>query len=253
MRSWFKRQQQVSRQVPAGLRVHAIGDIHGRLDLLDDLLDRIAAEHVRRPVPAVEVIFLGDYIDRGPQSSAVLDRLIAGPPPWARWTFLRGNHEDAFLRLLTDEEPSARNLDLWLDNGGRETLRSYGLPTALAYGDDLDAILAAMRDVVPKAHVALLRSMPLMRRIGDYLFVHAGIRPGVPLDEQCDRDLMWIRDAFLDCPLDHGPIIVHGHSITPMVVERPNRIGIDTGAFVSGRLTALLLEGDERRYLSTGT
>ena len=241
MRSWFKRQQQqqVPRQVPAGLRVHAIGDIHGRLDLLEDLLARLAAEQERRPAPEVEVVFLGDYIDRGPQSSAVLDRLIAGPPSWARWTFLKGNHEDAFLGLLTDDEPSAYNLDLWLDNGGRETLRSYGLPTTLAYGDDFEAILAAMRAVVPKSHIELLQSMPLKRQIGDYLFVHAGIRPGVPIDEQRDR------------PLDHGPLVVHGHSIAPAVVERPNRIGIDTGAFVSGRLTALLLEGGERRFLST--
>ncbi len=237
------------RSVPAGARIYAIGDIHGRLDLFAALVTRIEADRAGF-AGAVEVVLLGDYIDRGPRSADVLDWLAAGLPDWASWTLLRGNHEQAMLDSI-DGTGGQRTLDAWLDYGGRETLRSYGVPTRIALGDDPAAIRGELARRVPAAHVAMLRAMPLSRRIGDYLFVHAGIRPGVPVELQEDRDLMWIRGEFLDCKDDHGCVVVHGHSITREVTERPNRIGIDTGAYATGRLTALVLEGATRRYMAT--
>lgn len=248
MFGWLKRGQQRQYAVSEGLRVYAIGDVHGRLDLLDDLLCHIEADAQQQPAAHTRIILLGDYIDRGPQSAQVLDRVIAGGPGWIT---LRGNHEQAMLDALDGGGDSSRTLRLWLENGGRETLRSYGMSPSLAYSDDLAAILDAAAALVPEHHLVALRTMPLFHRDGDYLFVHAGIRPGLSLDEQQESDLLWIREAFLDCRSDHGFVVVHGHSISRTVDERPNRIGIDTGAYATGRLTALVLEGADRRYLST--
>lgn len=239
----------VPRRVPDGLRVYAIGDIHGRLDLFESLVARIDADRADGP-GEVEMVLLGDYVDRGPDSAALLDRLAGPLPGWARWTVLRGNHEQAMLDAI-DGAGGDRVLQLWLDNGGREAVRSYGVASTIAYGDDLEAIAALLRARVPAHHLALLRGLKLTHRIGDYLFVHAGIRPGVPIEAQDERDLLWIRNEFLGCRDDHGCVVVHGHSITRDVDERDNRIGIDTGAYASGRLTALVLEGETRRYLST--
>jgi serine/threonine protein phosphatase 1 len=235
--------------VPAGVRVYAVGDIHGRLDLFEAIVDRIETDRAGS-ADAVEVVLLGDYIDRGPDSAALLDRLSGALPSWARWTLLRGNHEQAMLDAI-DGIDDERLVPRWLANGGCEAARSYGLPAHIAFGDDLDLLMKRLRARVPARHIALLRDLPLTHRIGDYLFVHAGIRPGVPLDAQDDRDLLWIRGEFLDCRDDHGCVVVHGHSITAQADERPNRIGIDTGAYVTGRLTAVVLEGTTRRFLST--
>jgi serine/threonine protein phosphatase 1 len=245
----LRRDAPPPRRVPDGVRAYAIGDIHGRLDLFETMVARIAADCTGWPGD-VEVVLLGDYVDRGPDSAAMLDRLAGSLPGWARWTLLKGNHEQAMLDAI-EGIGGARILQLWLDNGGRETVRSYGVPAPVAYGGDLDAIAAALRAAVPARHVELLRGLRLSHRIGDYLFVHAGIRPGVPLEAQDERDLLWIRDEFLECRDEHGCVVVHGHSITPVVDERDNRIGIDTGAFATGRLTAAVLEGATRRYLST--
>ena len=236
--------------VPDGRRVYAVGDMHGRLDLFDALTERIRNDRSDWN-GNVEVVLLGDYIDRGPQSAQLLDRLASGLPGWARWTLLRGNHEQAMLDALGDEPHATNALRLWLDNGGRRALRSYGLDNGLVLGNDLPAITHAALERVPQAHFDLLGGLRRTRRIGDYLFVHAGIRPGVPIDAQHDQDLLWIREPFLDSRDDHGCCVVHGHSISAEVVERPNRIGIDTGAYATGRLTALVLEGDGRRYVST--
>lgn len=246
----FFARAQPPRTVPEGRRVYAIGDIHGRLDLFDDLLHRIEQDRSGW-TGKTEIVLLGDYIDRGPQSAQLLDRLSSSLPAWARWTLLRGNHEQAMLDAVEGGPDAPRILRVWLDNGGRETLRSYGIPTALAYGDNLEAIEAELSVCVPVRHLNFLRRLWLKRRIGDYLFVHAGIRPGIPIDVQEGHDLLWIRDEFLNCGDDHGCMIVHGHSITLEVDERDNRIGIDTGAYATGRLTALVLEGTTRRYLST--
>lgn len=236
-----------TRRVPAGKRVYAVGDVHGRLDLFDKLLGRIEADRQRWPGDA-EVVLLGDYVDRGPDSAALLERLAGGMPDWTAWTLLRGNHEQAMLDSIDGDR---RALRAWLEYGGRDTLRSYGAPARIALGNDEAAIVAELHDRVPTSHVDLLRRLELTRRIGDYLFVHAGIRPGIALDAQEPRDLLWIRSEFLDSKDDHGCVVVHGHSITRDVTERANRIGIDTGAYASGRLTALVLDGDRRRYMAT--
>lgn len=235
------------RHIPEGLRVYAVGDIHGRLDLFERLLKRIEADRARWTGEA-EIVLLGDYVDRGPDSAALLERLAGDLPGWAHWTLLKGNHEQAMLDAIDGDR---RALRAWLEYGGRETLRSYGASTRVALGNDDEAIVAELQARVPATHVDLLRRLALTRRLGDYLFVHAGIRPGVPVEAQAERDLLWIRSEFLDCKDDHGCVVVHGHSITREVSERPNRIGIDTGAYASGRLTALVLDGDRRRYMAT--
>lgn len=237
--------------VPEGRRIYAVGDVHGRLDLFEALLKRIAADNAAQPADEAEIVLLGDYIDRGPNSAQLLDRIAMGPPEGFSWVTLRGNHEQAFLDVLQGRGETLRMLDMWLANGGREALRSYGLASIMAYSDDLEAILASIRTLVPPRHRDLLLNLPLNYRVGDYFFVHAGVRPGVALDSQSQQDMLWIRDPFLASRDDHGSIIVHGHSITPLVEDRGNRIGIDTGAYATGRLTALVLESHKRRYLST--
>jgi len=234
--------------VPEGTRVYAIGDVHGRLDLFETLVGRVREDAAGG---AAEIVLLGDYVDRGPDSAGLVERLVAPAPAWARWTMLRGNHEQAMLDAAGDGPDARRVLRVWLDNGGRETLRSYGTSAVVAYSDDLDVLDRELRARVPARHLDFLRRLPLSHRVGDYLFVHAGIRPGVALAAQEDRDLLWIREDFLDSRDDHGFVVVHGHSITRDVAERDNRIGIDTGAYATGRLTALVLEGETRRYLST--
>lgn len=236
-------------RVPDGLRVYAIGDIHGRLDLLDDLLERIATdERGRCDGLETHYIFLGDLIDRGPDSRGVIERLLDLSKTVAHVRFLMGNHEQVFLRALEGDKRSLRFLDRI---GGRETLNSYGITDEdyKTLGFEELAALAAER--VPAEHVAFLAGFENMIMMGDYLFVHAGIRPGVSLEEQEHSDLYWIRDEFLSHKDSFGPIVVHGHSITSEIDLRANRIGIDTGAFASGKLTAIGLEGGERWFIST--
>jgi serine/threonine protein phosphatase 1 len=251
MLSRFRSRPKRTDRLPEGLRLYAIGDIHGRRDLLDALLGQIDADLAGWGGDS-EIVFLGDYVDRGNASAAVLDRLAEGPPQGRRWTLLKGNHESILAHLVSGRPREDEALyPAWLKHGGRETLASYGLPAALAFGDDEHAALGALREVMPRTHVELLESFELMRRAGDYLFVHAGIRPGVPVEEQRQRDLIWIREAFLEHKGDHGFHVVHGHSITRDVDTQANRTGIDTGAYATGRLTAMVLEGDTRRFLST--
>ena len=235
-------------RVPAGVRVYAVGDIHGRLDLLEQLLADIAADDARRGAADTQLIFLGDLVDRGPDSAEVVERLRAfakGPVPSR---FLMGNHEEVFLRVLARDVKAMR---FFLRIGGRATVMSYGFKEAEYASLDFEALTERLIERVPASHVAFLSSFEEMIEVGDYLFVHAGIRPGVDLTAQKARDLRWIRDDFLDCRDDHGKLVVHGHSITDEVDLKPNRIGIDTGAFDSGRLTAIGLEGAERWFLST--
>ncbi len=226
--------------VPPGRRVYAIGDIHGRADLLDAMLALIADD--AGDVPAT-LVFLGDYVDRGPDSAAVIARLLGGLPEGWEGVALMGNHERLMLDCWTGDRKAAA---IWRGNGGDATLASYGIVP----GDDVAAALDAH---VPPAHLAFLRALPLMHRIGDYLFVHAGIRPGVALDRQDPRDLMWMREPFLSSEADHGAVVVHGHSPGVEPCVRPNRIGIDTTAFASGVLTCLALEKGRRKFLATGS
>lgn len=235
-------------RVPDGARVYAVGDIHGRLDLLDRLLDDIAADDARRGAARTEIVFLGDLVDRGPDSAGVVERLrgfASGPAPSR---FLMGNHEEVFLRVLAGD---AKAMRFFLRIGGRATVVSYGFDEVEYASLDFETLTERLIERVPASHVAFLSAFEEMIELGDYLFVHAGIRPGVDLAAQKASDLRWIREDFLDCRDDHGKLVVHGHSITDDVDLKPNRIGIDTGAFDSGRLTAIGLEGAERWFLST--
>jgi serine/threonine protein phosphatase 1 len=231
-----------------GYRAYVVGDVHGRLDLLDQLLDTIEQEVAQCPARKVMLVFLGDLIDRGPQSAQVIERLRLYRHERLRVLFLLGNHEEVLLRILQgDTEP----IRTWLRFGGAECLKSYGAdPRRIARQPD-DKALESIRAAIPAQHVEFLNSFLDTCRFGDYLFVHAGIRPGVAIEEQLQSDLRWIREPFLLDDSDHGCIVVHGHTITDEVEERPNRIGIDTGAYRSGILTALAIEGKERWSLDT--
>jgi serine/threonine protein phosphatase 1 len=232
-----------------GYRAYAIGDIHGRLDLLDRLLAQIEADDERRGARKTLLVFLGDLIDRGPSSAEVVERLRTYRRDGVRPVFILGNHEEVLLRVIDGD---ASMLASWLRFGGAETLASYGADAIDIATRDPDSAVAAVREAVPSEHVAFLRSFVDTFRFGDYLFVHAGIRPGIELHLQAQSDLRWIREPFLDDDSDHGFVVVHGHSIRRQVEQRPNRIGIDTGAFHTGVLTAVGIEGTHRWFLSTG-
>ncbi len=237
--------------IPAGQVVYAIGDIHGRRDLLDRLLARIEADAAKHASSEDRLlVLLGDYIDRGPTSREVVDRLVTAPLRGFSTICLKGNHEDALLAFL---DGIADGLD-WLSYGGLETLMSYGvplrgLPNTLAASVEMRRALAAS---VPREHVEFFRRCGRHHQVGDYVFVHAGVRPGIALERQDSGDLMWIRDDFLRSrnPLP-GHVVVHGHTIVDEPQDRGYRINIDTGAFVSGRLTCLVLRRQERRFITT--
>src|SRR5690606_1269380 len=232
-----------------GRRVYAVGDIHGRLDLLDQLLAKIEADDASRGTADTHVIFLGDLIDRGPQSAAVVERLMALAAQNDRVSFLLGNHEEVFLKVLNGDEQA---LKFFLRIGGRETVLSYDIPYEEYHKADWPELLALVRDRVPQSHFDFLSGFEDMIIVGDYAFVHAGLRPDVPLDSQPAASLRWIREEFLSHRGPFEKIIVHGHTIFEEVTEGPGRIGIDTGAYASGRLTAMAFEGSERWILQTG-
>jgi serine/threonine protein phosphatase 1 len=236
--------------VPAGYRVYAIGDIHGRLDLLDEALPRIEADIDSRQRAQNVVVFLGDLIDRGPSSAQVVERLRTYRRPSVRTVFLSGNHEEVLLRLLRGESRFIRD---WLRYGGAECARSYGIDPAALKRMDAGQAIAMLRQKVPDDHRAFLQSFVDTFRIGSYLFVHAGLRPGVPVSQQSQTDLRWIREPFLENEHDHGFVVVHGHTITEQADIRSNRIGLDTGAYRTGVLTAMGLEGSDRWFLQTGS
>ncbi|MFT3965268.1 MAG: metallophosphoesterase family protein [Sphingobium sp.] len=231
-----------------GRRIYAIGDVHGRRDLLAGLLDAIVADNdARGPAGELRLVMLGDLIDRGPESAGVVDLVMAMAERWPGMECLMGNHEEMFLLALRGD-PQGMSLFRRL---GRETLLSYGIAADIVDEGDDEAFFGAMMAHVPEGHRDYLAARPNFLVIGDYLFVHAGIKPGVPLEKQAGRDLRWIRAAFLDSPVDHPHMVVHGHSITDEADIRSNRIGIDTGAYATDRLTAIGLEGTERWFLST--
>ncbi len=230
--------------VPAGERLYILGDIHGRLDLFEELILAIEADD-RSGTPAqTTIILLGDLVDRGPQSAGVISRarqLQAQRP--AR--ILIGNHEEMFLESFHD----TNMLRHFLRHGGRETILSYGLDEQRYNDCSLEELQEIMHEIVPEADRAFLRSFEELIQIGDYAFVHAGINPQVPLEEQRRHDMLWIREPFLRYGQPHSHVIVHGHTICEHIDEHSNRIGIDTGAYRFGRLTALVLEGETRRYI----
>jgi len=237
-------------KLPAGYRLYAIGDVHGRDDLLADLLGRIEEDSARRGPAKRILVFLGDLIDRGPSSKEVVERLRTCRPARTRLVFLAGNHEEVLLRILGGE---ASLIPDWLRFGGAECLRSYGADPHQLRKMDSASALDVIRSVIPKAHAEFLGSFDDTFRAGDYLFVHAGIQPGVPLAEQAPLDLHWIREPFLSDGTEHGLTVVHGHTIRKQVDERANRIGIDTGAYRFGVLTGLALEGSDRWYLQANS
>lgn len=232
-----------------GQRIYAVGDVHGRLDLLTAMLERIRADLAARPHPRPRLVFLGDYVDRGPEVRGVIEALIAlrgGDLPVA---FLLGNHDSYIREYLHDPEWFDRTYHWLHDNmGGNATLASYGVPGATWV--DPKATRDAFAAAFPDAHMAFLDACELHLRIGGYLFVHAGIRPGVPLDAQSREDLIWIREPFLSSTIDFGVKVVHGHTIVPAVEHHPNRIAVDTGAIRSGVLSCVVLEDDATALLT---
>tara|TARA_R110002020_G_scaffold16871_103_gene59925 strand:+ start:284 stop:1018 length:735 start_codon:yes stop_codon:yes gene_type:complete len=236
-------------RVPEGTRIYAIGDVHGRADLLEALLAEIDRDLYRHPSDDIVEIFVGDYVDRGPASKKVLEILQDDPHHDGERICLKGNHEDMLLDFLEDPEL----LILWMQNGGQPTLASYGITPPAEVGQ---ASMSKIRDELAEAmgdDIGFIRKLPLTHVEGDFLFVHAGIRPGVPLEAQDPEDLMWIREPFLSHMAPFPHCVVHGHTPVEAPDVRPFRIDIDTGAVSSGVLTCLVLENETRRFLSTGS
>ena len=229
--------------LPPDIRIYAIGDIHGCLEQLTRLHAAIAEDALARPCPDILVVHIGDYIDRGPDSAQVIAYLCGpNPVPGARIVNLMGNHEDMLLTALEAESDApATN---WLDNGGREALASWRIPNKLPR--------AGWQERLPPADMDFLRGLQASHQEGPYFFAHAGIRPGVPLEDQVRHDLLWIREPFLSFKGDLGAIVVHGHTPARAPVVRANRIGIDTGAVYGGELTCVILEADQLGFLTAG-
>ena len=234
--------------LPEDQRVYAVGDIHGRLDLLLLLLDLIREDIATQGPARNVVVFLGDYIDRGPQSAGVIDLLESLTLPDAECVFLMGNHEKYMIDLMAEGGAT----DRWFENGGIATLESYGIDHTLE-ADPLteNPIGAALWHALPNAHKTFLGTLKSSWRAGDVFFAHAGVDPDRPIDDQRTEDLIWIREAFLNSEKDHGPLIVHGHTphYEPEVLR--NRINVDTFAWQSNHLTAVVLENGQCRFLST--
>lgn len=231
--------------VPVGSVIYAIGDVHGRADLLEQAFEKIEKDRSLRSFDTCYEVYLGDYVDRGPASKGALDLLIArtkNPGVVA----LRGNHEDVMLGTL--EHPDA--LEKWRSVGGAETMMSYGLSGDLGKSrvSELE-LFANWLDVVPESHRTFLAGLNHSISIGDYFFAHAGVRPGISLEQQKPRDLMWIREEFLKSNKWHGKYIVHGHTPTERPDLRLNRMGIDTGAYITGKLTCLKLFESEKVFI----
>lgn len=233
-------------RVPDGERVYAIGDVHGRLDLLTRLLAEIEAQEAILPPARTTLVLLGDIIDRGPQSREVVELVMRRRASMSA-IMLRGNHEDiAVAAWLGDREA----LEGWLQHGGIQTLESYGVAASDIEGADLTEAQRLIHSAIPASVIAWFRNLPTCHRCGDYAFVHAGIRPGIPLARQDDNDMMWIRQEFLDYQRPHGAVIVHGHSVSDSVELRGNRIGVDTGAYLTGRLSAVRLFEDQQDVMT---
>lgn len=233
--------------LPKGVRIYAVGDIHGRIDLLENLLDQIKADLAQNPTIRPLHVFLGDYIDRGSWSRETIDRLIEHGANHES-IFLRGNHELIAISCLSDRA----KIDQWLRLGGMETLASYGVATELlANRKQIAATQLAFHNAISPPHFQFFRSLRNSFSCGDYFFVHAGARPHIELSRQSESDLLWIRSEFLSSVYDFGKIIVHGHTPTRDVEVRPNRINIDTGAFATGRLTCLVLENKSLSVIDT--
>lgn len=231
---------------PEGVRVYAIGDIHGHLELLTEMYARIAAEIERDKVADWRIIHLGDLVDRGPDSRGVIDHLIAVTARDSRNIVLAGNHDVGFLDFLALPDPEG----LFARHGGKETARSYGVGLSMSDAPGLRQSHAQLVAAVPDNHLRFLSALPYSASFGDFFFCHAGIRPGIPLDRQDPQDLIWIRNQFLNHPGLHPKVVVHGHTPQAEPEVLANRVNIDTGVFYSGVLTALVIDGAEKRLIS---
>ncbi len=249
----FGGKDKIKRQaarVPDGMRVYAIGDIHGRADLLAALHEGIRVDlEQNRPSGEAVLVYVGDYIDRGMHSREVIDQILSNPVPGLNKIYLKGNHDDSALQFLQD----AAFGPVWFSYGGDATLLSYGVRTpAKKVGvERFEDMRKQFEAALPPAHLEFLTNLQLTYECGDYLFVHAGVKPGVALADQQAQDLMWIRDEFLGSRHDFGKVVVHGHTVTDAPQQKANRIGIDTGAYASHRLTCLILEGEQRYFMAT--
>ncbi|MGY2047787.1 metallophosphoesterase family protein [Methylobacterium sp. JK268] len=249
---WLQRRAAADRpagrqpSTPPGIRIYVVGDVHGRCDLLDDVLIRVAAHTRANPGPESLLVLMGDYVDRGPHSASVLARL-ARLRDTRNVVALMGNHEAMMLSGLG----SVDRLADWVRNGGQETLLSYGLDPTLRLGDAAQgrAFLDEAIRTIPADHLGCLRALRPCFALGDYFFAHAGVRPGRGLDQQRCEDLLWIREPFLSSSADFGAVVVHGHNPVPRPDIRDNRINVDTGAYITGRLTCLILQGTDRQVL----
>ena len=226
-------------------RLYVIGDIHGRSDLLDRMVGEIANDLTARPIAASLVVTVGDYVDRGPDSRGVIERLLRNPFP-TRLIALKGNHELLLEGFLLDPQVA----DHWRRYGGLETLQSYGVPVGdVMRGKEYPAAARALAHAIPAEHFDFLGSLRTSLTVGNYFICHAGVRPGVPLDRQTEEDLLWIREPFLASRTDFGKVIVHGHTPAEQPELLPNRINVDTGAFMTGRLTCPALDADGVRFI----
>jgi serine/threonine protein phosphatase 1 len=236
-----------SPSLPPGIRIYAIGDIHGRCDLLNELLTRTDADIKSRPAAKALYVFLGDYIDRGPKSRETIDRLIEHSSK-TESVLLKGNHELVAIRCLSE----GRLFDQWMRIGGAETLISYGIaPGPFANGKRIAQLQAAFHGALPSAHLRFFRDLQTSFTCGDFFFAHAGVKPKMELALQSESDLLWIREQFLNSREDFGKIVVHGHTPNREIDVEPNRINIDTGAFATGRLTCLVMEDATLSFIDT--
>ena len=229
-------------------RLYAIGDVHGRFDLLMSLLTKISDHSSDRAQRDTGIVLLGDLIDRGPQSAKVIEFVRKVRPNDFRLYSLLGNHEELMMNAMGGD---LRAFATWFRNGGRATAASYGLTPSQLDQLPPEGTLEELIKAVPPAHLTLMKSFADSIRFGDYLLVHAGVRPGVELARQSPKDLRWIRSPFLESAADHGFVVVHGHSASLEIEEKDNRIGIDTGAYETGVLTALWIEDEERGFIQT--
>lgn len=243
----FGRRSKAKRaSTPEGTVVYAVGDVHGYLNLLQRVEAQIRSDMASRRAERTVVVYLGDYVDRGPASKGVVEHLMTAPLPDCEIVHLSGNHEQWMLQFLSDASVGRA----WMRNGGQETLHSYGVSVSPGADDAaMEAAQAAFAKALPASHRRFLEAMPLSHREGDYFFAHAGVRPGVPLEEQTPQCLTWIREEFLYSSADFGAVVVHGHTPSHTPEEHPNRIAIDTGAFMSGILTAVVLDGERRLFM----
>ncbi|MCG6858725.1 MAG: serine/threonine protein phosphatase [Salaquimonas sp.] len=237
--------------LPPGLRVYAVGDVHGRADLLGEMFAMIDADLRDRPIERRRLVMLGDYTDRGPDSNKVIDMLIArgADPEWGDdFMCLRGNHDDWLETFLAAPDPVGEHFLRW---GGMETLAAYGVDTHGPRRSNAE-LSHDLNRLLPATHRRFLARLKPFHVEGDYFFVHAGVRPGIPLEEQDPHDLMWIRGEFHQYLDSFGKVVIHGHTPNDEIEVRRNRINVDTYAYASGILSAVALEGRAYRFLQTG-